>query len=120
MGESYESFVNYTVQGVNKTGMTSDFMGTLSAIITMTTNGLVTNCGASFDTYGTSTNQNSAFPDLGSYGQSLAGNASAGGAGNSVPWTTRKHQDLWHQLVRHFCAESWRQRCNGQRRKHVA
>ena len=84
VGESFQSIVNYTVQGVNKTGMTNDSLGTLSAIITMTTNGLITNCEASFATYGTSTNQNSALPDLGSYGQYLAGTASAGGAGNSV------------------------------------
>ena len=87
VGESYQSIVNYTVQGVNKTGMTNDSLGTLSAIIAMTTNGLVTNCEASFATYGTSTNQNSALPDLGSYGQYLAGIASAGGAGNSVTVT---------------------------------
>ncbi len=84
VSESFQSIVNYTVQGVNKTGMTNDSLGTLSAIITMTTNGLVTNCEASFATYGTSTNQNSALPDLGSYGQYLVGTASAGGAGNSV------------------------------------
>ena len=87
VGESYQSLVNYTVQGVNKTGMTNDDMGTLLAVITMTTNGLVTNCGAYFGTYGPSTNQNSALPDLVTYGQTLAANASAGGAGNSVTVT---------------------------------
>jgi len=87
VGESFQSIVNYTVQGVNITGISTNLVGTLVATITMTTNGLVTNCGALFDTFGPSTNQNSVFPDLASYAQTEAGIASAGGAGNSVTVT---------------------------------
>ena len=84
VGERYQSLVNYTVQGVNNLGITSNLLGTLVATIAMTTNGLVTNCGAYFDTFGPSANTNSVFPDLAGYGQTQAAIASAGGAGNSV------------------------------------
>jgi uncharacterized protein YhjY with autotransporter beta-barrel domain len=83
-GQTVQTIVNYTVQGVNGTGITNDSSGTLVTTITMTTNGLVFNSGAYLDAYGPSTYTNSVLPDLASYGQSLAGIASAGGAGNSV------------------------------------
>ena len=83
-GQTVQTIVNYTVQGVNGTGITNDSSGTLVTTITMTTNGLVVNSGAYLDAYGPSTNQNSVLPDLASYGQTLVGIASAGGAGNSV------------------------------------
>ncbi len=86
-GQTVQTIVNYTVQGVNGTGITNDSSGTLVTTITMTTNGLVFDSGAYLDAYGPSTNQNSVLPDLASYGQTLAGIASAGGAGNSVTVT---------------------------------
>ena len=55
IGETVQTIVNYTVQGVNGTGMTNDSSGTLVTTITMTTNGLVINSGAYSAQYGPST-----------------------------------------------------------------
>jgi uncharacterized protein YhjY with autotransporter beta-barrel domain len=84
VGESVQTVVNFTVQGVNGTHITNVSSGTLVANVKMTTNGLVINPGSYFNAFGPSTFTNSWKPDLANFGRTQAGIAAAGGDGNGV------------------------------------